>query len=158
MAKSVTFLLSCFLSWILFCYIYLFISVIVLQYHRAALRHKCIVICHNEFSLGTVNKRTSFKSIVSGWDSSWAGETPEGKLCQGPDLGGCKHSQLALASIWGTGSWTLLGAAGYFSGYMGKGDRCSCLLAERQETDRKQKCFLFIVQTAPWTLVAVKQP
>lgn len=34
MAKSVTFPLSCFLSWIFFCYIYLFISVIVLRYHR----------------------------------------------------------------------------------------------------------------------------
>lgn len=41
---------------------------------------------------------------------------------------------MALASVRVTGSRALTGAAGQFSGYVGKGDSCPCLLAEGQET------------------------
>lgn len=136
MAKSVTFLLSCFLSWILFCYIYLFLSVIVLQYHI----FKTQMHCHLPQQIFLRHCQCP----------SWLDGTPpelartEGKPCQGPELGDGKHSQLALASILGTCSWALIGEAGHFSGYMEKADRCPCLLAEGQETDRKQKCFLLL--------------
>ena len=70
---------------------------------------------------------------------------PEGKLSRGPVLGRPEHLQLALASIQGTGSQTLVGAAGHFSSYVGKGDSCPCLLAEGQETAK----VLPPAQTAP---------
>lgn len=74
MAAFITFPMSCFLSWILYWSIYLLISITVLQYHRTALRHKLAVISHLKFSLGSVSKSTSFRSIVTARGSSWSGE------------------------------------------------------------------------------------
>lgn len=78
MATFIIFPLSCFLSWILFRSIHLFISIIVIQYHRAALRHKCTVIRHLKCFL--VSKSMSSKSIATAQGSPWAGGAIEGKL------------------------------------------------------------------------------
>lgn len=58
---------------------------------------------------------------------------PEGKPSQGLVLGGPDHLQLAWPSGQGTGSRTLLGAAGPFSRCVAKGGSCLCPLAEGQE-------------------------
>lgn len=156
MAKSVTFPLSCFLSWIFFCYIYLFISVIVLQYHRASLRHKCTVICHHKFSLGTVSKSTSSKFIMTGWGSSWAGEA-RGKTMPRASPGRSRilttgldfHLRCRQPSPR-RGSWTLQWL---------HGERRQMSLPARRRTRNWQEAkVLPTAHTVPWTLVAVKQP
>lgn len=52
--------------------LFIHFSVVVLQYHRAALGHKRVAIKHLEFSLGAANRIMSCRSTMTRWGSSWA--------------------------------------------------------------------------------------